>query len=60
MVLRDYRSDCEEINRTDEIAARLSLEYDMTVALIPVRESNWRQKQTSFYQNLDREGIAIP
>ncbi len=60
MVLRDYRSDFEEINRTDEIAARLSLEYDMMVALIPARESNWRQKQTSFYRNLDREGVAIP
>jgi len=60
MVLRDYRSDFEEIDRTGEIAARLSWEYDTTVALIPLRESNWCHKQTSFYKNIQREGVAIP
>ncbi len=58
-VLKHFDHEFAEINRTGEMAARLSLEYDVTTALIPLREKQWREKQGPFYQNLRREGIAI-
>jgi predicted nucleotidyltransferase len=59
VVLKDYDRDFLEIERTSEIVARLSLSYDTTVALIPLREKDWREKQTSFLQNVRREGVEV-
>jgi predicted nucleotidyltransferase len=59
MVLKDYGRDFIEIDRTSEIVARLSLAYDTIIALIPLREKDWRKKQSSFLQNVRREGVLV-
>lgn len=59
MVLKDYDRDFIEIDRTGELVARLSLNYDTIVSLIPMREKDWRNKTSSFLQNIRREGVII-
>lgn len=59
MILKNYERAPLEINRTSEIAARLSLDYDSLVALIPLRERDWREKRSFFLTNLREEGIEI-
>ncbi len=59
MILRNYERAPFEINRTGEIAARLSLDYDSLVALIPLREREWREQKSFFMNNLRKDGVLI-
>jgi len=59
MVLKGYERDFIEIDRTGELVARLSLDYDIIVALIPLRQRDWQKKQSPFLQNLRREGQVV-
>jgi len=59
MILKNYERAPVEISRTSEIASRLSLDYDQLVALIPLREKDWREKRSFFLSNLREEGIEI-
>jgi predicted nucleotidyltransferase len=59
MVLKDYERDFIEIDRTNELVSRLSLDYDVIVALIPLREKNWREEESSFLQNLRRDSVIV-
>lgn len=59
MVLKDYERDFIEIDRTGELVARLSLAYDIIVALLPLRERDWREKDSSYLHNLRRDGVLI-
>jgi predicted nucleotidyltransferase len=59
MVLKDYERGFIEIHRTSELVARLSLDYDIIVALIPLREQDWQKRQSPFLQNLRREGVVV-
>lgn len=59
MVLKNYERPYLEITRTGEITARLALDYDQLIALIPFREKDWREKQGPFFANLREEGVEI-
>jgi predicted nucleotidyltransferase len=59
MVLKDYDRDFIEIDRTSEMVARLSLDYNVILALIPLREKDWRSKQSSFLLNVRHEGVIV-
>lgn len=59
MVLKDYERDFIEIDRTGELIARLSLDYDIIVALLPLREKDWREKDPAYLKNLRRDGVFV-
>ena len=59
MMLDDFESVSAEIKRTSEIVGDLSLRYDCVVALVPIREADWRQRRSSLLINLRREGVAV-
>ena len=59
MVLKDYDRDFIEIDRTSELVAQLSLTYDTIISLIPIREKDWREKQSSFLRNVRQDGVMI-
>lgn len=59
MVLKNYERAPLEITRTSEITARLSLDYDSLVALIPLREREWREQKSFFMNNLRKDGLEI-
>jgi predicted nucleotidyltransferase len=59
VVLRGPVSPCEEIERTIDITAGISLEYDVVVACVFVSEDRFTQEQSPLMLNVRREGVAI-
>ncbi len=59
VVLDDYESPVREIRRMSEISSRLSLDLDLHISRVPVRESDWLHKNTVFMRNLRRDAVAI-
>lgn len=59
MVLEDFERPWLEIERTGHIATELSLEYGVTISLIPIRRIDWEQKRTLVAFSLHREGIPV-
>lgn len=59
IVLDDYGSPVREIRRMSEIASRISLALDRHISRVPIRESDWRRKDTVFMRNLRRDAVTI-
>jgi predicted nucleotidyltransferase len=60
MVLDDFDQPWLEIQRTSELVARLSLDYDISIYLIPMRERTLRAAVSPLACNILREGIVVP
>ncbi|MDJ1177894.1 nucleotidyltransferase domain-containing protein [Roseofilum sp. BLCC_M91] len=52
----DYR---EEINRTSEFIADLSLEYETVISRAFVSAERYKQENSAFFLNVRREGIIV-
>ena len=48
-----------EIQRTSKLVSALSLEHGITISLIPIRLSDWLEKQKPLVRNIHREGVAV-
>ena len=59
MILDDFGRPWIEIQRTSQIVSELSLKYEVTVSLIPLRASDWVGKQKPLIRNIHREGMAV-
>ncbi|MGC9319530.1 MAG: nucleotidyltransferase domain-containing protein [Armatimonadota bacterium] len=59
VVLDDSDSVYREIRRMSEIGARTSLDLDLHVSPIPVREGDWREGTSVFLRNVAREGVPV-
>jgi predicted nucleotidyltransferase len=59
MVLDGFERPWFEIQRTSQLVSELSLEYGITVSLIPVRISDWDAKQKPLVRSIRREGVAV-
>ena len=59
LVLDDFSDVGEEIDRTSEIRARLSLECGRTVSLVPLRWKDFCTRQTPLVINVRSEGVAL-
>lgn len=59
VVLDDYESVWEEIHRMSDIAARLSLQADVLLMEMPVRLSDWEERNSLFLQSVRRDAEAV-
>ena len=59
MVLDDYRSAFEEIERSGQIVSDLSLACDCVLSLLPMRYRDWTEQATPFAFNVRREGVVV-
>lgn len=59
MILDDFERPWIEIQSTGQIVSDLSLEYEVTISLIPLRASDWAGKQKPLVRNIHREGVAV-
>jgi len=59
LVLRGPVRPGEEIRRTSELAARLSLAHDIDLQLIPMAADRYEAEQSPFLLNVRREGVAV-
>ena len=58
LVLDDFASYGGEVDRTGELAAKLSLEHSVSISLVFVREREWLTADTPFLRNVRHEAIA--
>jgi len=59
VVLDDFESGYEELDRTADLFWRLSFEWNELIACVPVRERDWRGKDWRLYRNLRRGGVGV-
>jgi len=59
VVLKDQFDYFQMIERTGQVAAELSLEYDTVVSLTFTSQENFEHKMSPFLMNVRQEGIAV-
>jgi predicted nucleotidyltransferase len=59
VVLKGKVSPCEEIARTSEITADLSLQHDEVISCVFVSDKQFQQERSPLLINVRREGVAI-
>jgi predicted nucleotidyltransferase len=57
VVLSDFQRYAQEVDRTAELAADLSLKYGVTISLVFMREREWLHGNSSFLSNVRDEAI---
>lgn len=59
MILDRFERPWFEIQRTSQLVSDLSLECGITVSLIPLRVTDWEEKQKPLIRSIQREGVAV-
>jgi len=59
LVLDDFESAAAEILRSGDVVARLSLEHDCVISLLPCREKQWSGGATQFTRAVKREARLV-
>ncbi len=56
ILLKDYKSYWEEIERTGELISNVSLDYDVLVSRIIMSEEKWKRAETPLLKNIHHDG----
>lgn len=59
LILDDFPSAGKEISAFAALVARLCLTYNCVFSVLPIRERDWRTRQSPLLMNIRREGVAI-
>ncbi|MBV6403035.1 MAG: hypothetical protein CNIPEHKO_03357 [Anaerolineales bacterium] len=59
VVLNDFERAPAELNRTADIFGDLSLEYEITVSLMFMREKDWLTGDKPLLRNVRVEGVPV-
>ena len=59
VVLDGFESAIEESSRMDRLLWRLSLDNDLVLMAVPLRETDWRVRGRQLLRNIAREGVAL-
>ena len=57
IVLNNYVSYGNEIDRTGELASTLSLEYGLSISRVVMKESQWKTSDTPLLRNIRMDGV---
>lgn len=57
ILLSDYKSYFEELRRSTELASDISLEYDVTVSRLIMKEIQWKESDMPVLRNIHKEGV---
>ncbi len=57
ILLSDYRNYWEELRRSTELASDISLEYDITVSRLIMKEIQWKESDMPVLRNIHKEGV---
>ena len=57
IVLNNYKSYGKEIDRTGELISSLSLEYNVSISRVIMKESQWKVSDTPLLRNIRMDGI---
>ena len=59
VVLKDFQRRAAEIRRTSELVGDLSLDFEITVSPLFLRENEWTTNKFSLLWNIKAEGVAV-
>jgi predicted nucleotidyltransferase len=57
ILLKDYNSYFEELRRSTELASDVSLEYDVTVSRLIIKEIQWQESIMPVVRNIHKDGM---
>jgi len=57
ILLKDYKSYWDELERSTELASDVSLEYDVTVSRLIIKEAQWKQSDMPVLRNIHKDGV---
>ena len=57
ILLSDYKNYWEELRRSTELASDISLEYDVTVSRLIMKEIQWKQSNMPVLRNIRKDGV---
>ena len=57
ILLKDYKSYWEELNRISYLASDVSLEHDVTVSCLIMKEIQWKELELPVLRNIRKEGM---
>ena len=58
ILLKDYKSYWDEIERTSYIIQDVSLDYSVSVSRIFMKEEKWKRSNTPLLRNIHRERLS--
>lgn len=59
VILKDFQRRAAEIRRTSELVGDLSLDYEITVSPLFLREKEWDTNRFALLRNIKAEGVAV-
>ena len=59
VVLKDEVNPYQEIDRTNKLTSRLSLEYDTLISTLFVAEDRFQSERSPLLMNIRREGVEV-
>ncbi|MEO7840360.1 MAG: nucleotidyltransferase domain-containing protein [Anaerolineales bacterium] len=59
VILKDFQRRAAEIRRTSELVGDLSLDFEITVSPLFMRENEWTTNKFSLLHNVKAEGVAV-
>lgn len=59
IVLKDFEDYWEEVERTGQVIAQLSLKYGVSLSPVRVREREWLRRDTPFLAQVHRECVPV-
>ena len=57
ILLSDYKNYWEELRRSTDLASDISLEYDVTVSRLIMKEIQWKQSNMPVLRNIRKDGV---
>lgn len=59
VILKDFQRRAAEVRRTSELVGDLSLDFEITVSPLFLRENEWTTNKFSLLRNIKAEGVAV-
>ncbi len=59
VVLNDFQRRAAELRRISQLIGDLSLDFEITVSPLFMRESEWKMNKFPLLRNVKKEGVAI-
>jgi|SRR3972149_1630797 len=57
ILLNDYKNYWKELQRSSDYISDLSLEYEITVSCVIIKETQWEQPDRPFLYNVRKEAV---
>jgi len=59
IVLKDFSDYWQEVKRTSDVIARLSLKYGVSISPVRVREADWLHDDSPFLNSTRKESVPL-